>query len=245
MGQVKTEFVNESIGSLAHLDGLNLRLCLGACGELKGLELTEHIHVALELELGCLDDVCLRLFDGLGLKSHANLGVLLLNFLTLNLVFHICSDGELVVLSLKLDPLAGFLGDADDAFLVLDLAFTEDIDIGLLVLLTEGSEFLLVKFGSLGSECTARLSGDDGSEDKEVLVLEGAVHLGVEITMGVHGFAHGEFWVIVLGCSVGGFLASPKVAQHSFSLDFVFLFVVLIESNLLCYSMNRRSEIQS
>lgn len=144
MGQVKIEFVNEGIGGLAHLDGLNLRLCLWARGELEGLEFTEHIHVTLELELGCFDDVCLRLVDGLSLKSHADLGVLLLDFLTLLLVFHVCSDGELVVLSFKLDPFAGFLGDANDALLVLNLAFTEDIDIGLLVLLTEGSEFLLV-----------------------------------------------------------------------------------------------------
>lgn len=215
MSEVETELLDEGVGGLGHLDSLNLRLGLGAGGELEGLELAEHVHVSLELELGGSDDLLLGLLDGFGLKGHADLGVLLLDLLALLLVFHVLSDGELVVLGLELNPLACLLGDVDEGLLVLDLAFTESGDVFLLVLLTEADEFLLVKLSTLGSETAASLSGDDGSEDEEILVLKGAVDSGVEVTVKVHSSAHGKLRVVVLFFSIGGFLASPKVAQHS------------------------------
>ena len=152
VGKIKAELNNEGIGGLAHLNSLNLRLGLGRGGELEGLELAEHVHVSLELELGGSDDLILSLLNGLGLKSHADLGVLLLDLRAKVLSFHVLSNGELVVLGFELNPLASFLGDVDEALLVLDLTLTEGGDVFLLVLLTEETEFLLVKLGTLGSE---------------------------------------------------------------------------------------------
>jgi hypothetical protein len=152
MGQVEAELDLERVRGLAHLDGLDLRLSLGAGGELERLKLAEHFHVALELEFGCLDNIILGLVDDLGLKGHAHLRVLLLDSLALLLVFHVLADGELVVLGFELDPLASFLGDGDDSFLVFDLTLTENGDILLLVLLLVSLEFLCVKLSSLWSE---------------------------------------------------------------------------------------------
>ena len=209
MGKVEAELNGECVGGLAHLNGLDLGLSLGAGGELEGLKLTEHFHVALELELGCLDDIILGLLNCSGLEGHANIRVLLLDGLALLGVLHVLADGELVVLSLELDPLASLLGDGNDGLLVLDLSLTEASDVLLLVLLLVGSELQGVHLGSLGSKGTASLAGDDGSEDDEVLKLEGSINLGGEVAMGVHSFTHSEFGVIVLGCSVGGFAAAP------------------------------------
>lgn len=129
MGQVETKLNGDCVRCLAHLDGLDLGLGLGASGELEGLKLAEHFHVALELELGSIDDDSLSLINGLGLKGHAHLGVLLLDQLALLCVLHILADGQLVVLGLELNPLASLLGDCDDHLLVLDLTFTESCNI--------------------------------------------------------------------------------------------------------------------
>ena len=216
VSQVEAELNSEGIRRLTHLDSLDLRLSLGSHGELEGLEFAEHVHVALELELRGSDDLVLGLGNLLGLKSHAHLGIPLLDLLAFVGVFHVLSDGQLVVLLLELNPLASLLGDVDDALLVLDLSLAEDAHVELLVLLLEGSEFLLVQRSSDGGELASGLAGDDGSEDNEVVKFESTVDLAAEFTMGVHGFAHGELGVVVFGFGVGGFLSAPKVAKHYF-----------------------------
>ena len=135
---------------------MDLRLGLGASGELKRLQLAEHFHVALELELGGLDDISLRLTDFLSLKSHTHFRILLLNLLSLLLVLHVLTNGELVVLSVELDPFARLSGIVDDVLLVLDLTFTEKLDVLLLVLRVEGLKLLLVQLASQVSGYTSR-----------------------------------------------------------------------------------------
>jgi len=61
MRQVEAELDDQGVRRLAHLDGLNLTLSLRAGRELERLELAEHLHVALELELRGLDNVLLGL----------------------------------------------------------------------------------------------------------------------------------------------------------------------------------------
>ena len=117
-----------------------------ACGKLQRLKLTEHFHVALELEFACRNNLGLFFGDFFGLKGHSNLRVFFLNLLALVLIIHILLNCELVVLCFEFNPLARLLCDSDDALLVLDLALAEDIDVPLLVLLTESLKLLLVKF---------------------------------------------------------------------------------------------------
>lgn len=59
--EVEAELLLKSVGGLAHLDGLDLGGGLRARGELEGLQLAEHFHVALELELGGADNLSLVL----------------------------------------------------------------------------------------------------------------------------------------------------------------------------------------
>ena len=101
------------------------------------MEFAEHLHVSLELEFGSLDDHALFLGDVRSFKCHAHFRILLLDFLTLVFVFHILLDGELVVLGLKLNPLASLFGDGHDRLLVLHLSFTEDFYVFGLVFFTE------------------------------------------------------------------------------------------------------------
>mmetsp|Transcript_17494 Transcript_17494/g.22165 ORF Transcript_17494/g.22165 Transcript_17494/m.22165 type:complete len:312 (-) Transcript_17494:179-1114(-) len=209
--QVEAELLLEGIGGLAHLDGLNLGSGLGARGELEGLQLAEHLHVALELELGSLDDVVLSLGDLLGLEGHAHLAVFLLELSALLGVFHVLLDGELVVLGIELNPLAGLLSHADDGVLELLLTLAEGSDVLLLVLLTEGLELAHVERFLLGEEGAHGLASDDSAKDHVVVVLEGAVKVGLEISVLVHGLAHGELGVLVLVFGLG---ASEQVAEH-------------------------------
>lgn len=116
-------------------------MSLRAGSELEGLQLTEHIHVSSKLELGGINDLFLSLINWLGLKSHTYLLIFILNLLTLVLVLHILADGELVVLSVELDPLTSLLADGNHSFLVFDLSLTEDIDILLLVSVFKGLQF--------------------------------------------------------------------------------------------------------
>ena len=214
MGKVELELCGEGVGSLAHFDGLDLGLGLGRGGELEGLKLAEHLHVSLELKLGSGDDYILGLGDLSGLKGHADLGVLLLDLLSLGVVFHVLLDGELVVLGLKLDPLASLPGDGHDRLLIFHLSFAEDLDVFGLVLLTESGELSIVELSSLGSKRATTLTGDDSAEHDEILVLKGAVDSGSEFAMGVHSLAHSELWVLVFWSGVFLLLASPQVAEH-------------------------------
>ena len=86
MRQIKSEFNGQCIGCLTHFNGLDFSLSLWARSEFKTLELTEHIHVTLELELGGLDNIFLALSDVFSLKCHAHFTVLLLNFSSFFLV---------------------------------------------------------------------------------------------------------------------------------------------------------------
>ena len=190
---------------------MDLGLGLRAGSKLQGLKLTEHLHVALELELACGNDHGFIFSDFFGLEGHANLRVLLLNLLALVLIIHILLNCELVVLGLKFDPLACLLGDSDDALLVLDLAFAEDVHVPLLVLLTESLKLLLVKFKPLWAERAASLARDNRPEHEEVVELKCAIDLSREIAVLVTVGAHGELGVVVLGSGVGGSGASPKV----------------------------------
>ena len=196
--EVEAELLLKSVGGLAHLDGLDLGGSLRARGELEGLQLAEHLHVALELELGGADNLGLVLRDIFGLKSHANLAIFLLELLALLRVLHVLLDGELVVLRLELDPLAGLLGHGNDGLLELVLALAEDSDVLLLVLLAEGLHLLLVEGLLLGDEGAHRLTRDDGTQNHVVVVLESAVEVCLELAVRVHGCTHGELGVLIL-----------------------------------------------
>lgn len=173
------------------------------------MEFAEHLHVSLELEFRSLDDHTLFLGDVRSFKGHAHFGILLLDFLTLVFVFHILLDGELVVLGLKLNPLASLFCDGHDRLLVLHLSFTEDFYVFGLVLFTESLKLSFIEDGSLWCKQSAALTGDDCAEHDEILVFKSAVNFGMEVTMGIHSFAHGELWIIIFWFGVGLLLASP------------------------------------
>ena len=214
MSQVKVILFLECVRCLAHLNSLDLGLSLGARSKLQGLKLTEHFHVALELEFACGNNCGLFFGDFFGLKGHTNLRVFLLNLLTLVWVIHVLLDCELVVLGLEFDPLARLLSDGDDALLVLDLALAENIDVPLLVLLTESLKLLLVEFEPLWAERAAGLARDYRPEHEEVVELKRAIDLSLEIAVLVTVGTHGELGVVVLGLGVGGPGPSPKVSKY-------------------------------
>ena len=139
------------------------------------------------------------------------------------MIIHILLNRELVVLGLKFDPLARLLSDSDDALLVLDLAFAEDVDVPLLVLLTESFKLFLVKFESLWAKRATSLACDNRPEHEEVVELKRAIDLSREIAVLVTVGTHGELGVVVLGPGVGGSGASPKVCKNVAHLisDFV------------------------
>ena len=81
VGQVEAEFGEDSVGDLAHFDGLDLSQRLRARSVLQGLQLAEHVHILLELELGGPDDISHGLSDRFSFQSEAHIIVFLLNSL--------------------------------------------------------------------------------------------------------------------------------------------------------------------
>ena len=145
VSQIKPELYHQSIRSFAHLNGLDFCLCLWTCCEFETLKFTEHIHVALKLELGSFNDVFLGLWNWFTFERHTNLSIFLLNFCSLILVFHMLFHTQLIVAWLELDPLASLLCNVDNWFLECYLSLTEYFNIGLLVLIRESFQLLFIQ----------------------------------------------------------------------------------------------------
>ena len=107
-------------------------------------------------------------------------------------------------------------------------ALTEDSDVVGLVASLESFKFFLVKLITLWLEKSPGLSHDDGSEDEEVVVLEGSIEFAGEVTVLVELVAHGELGILILWLGIVGFLASPKVAEHAGHLGYVSFWFTLV-----------------
>ena len=81
VGQVEAELCEDSVRNLAHFDGFDLGQRFGTRSVLQGLQLAEHVHILLELELGSPNDICHGLCDRFSFQSEAHIIVLLLNSL--------------------------------------------------------------------------------------------------------------------------------------------------------------------
>ena len=210
--QVKAEFLVKRVRSFAHLNSLDLSRRLRARRELESLQLTEHLHVALEFKLGRLNDLLDRLSDLLCLESHADFAVFFLQRLALLRVLHVLLHCQLVVLGIELNPLAGLLRHTNDRLLELSLAFTEHFYVLLLVLLSECFHLACSESVLLGQEGPHGLPCNNSSQNHVVVVLKSAVKVSLELTMLVQCVAHCQLRVLVLICRLW---SAKQVAQHS------------------------------
>ena len=155
------------------------------------MELAEHIHIALELEFGSLDENGDVFGDLFILKLKACLGVYLGDFLTLLLVAEVGLDAQLVVLRFEFNPLACFLRHSANAVVEFLLALAEDSHVGRLVASLKRVQFTLVQFVSKTRELAASLAHDDAPKNQESLPLESTIWVDREFAMSFASLAHG------------------------------------------------------
>ena len=144
VGQVEAELGQDSVGDLAHFDGFDLGQRLGARRVPQGLQLAEHVHVLLELELGGPDDISHGLSDRLSFQSEAHIIVLLLHSLARLGVVQVGRNADLVVLHVDGELLACLVRHGEEAAVVLGVSLAEDPHVLSLVLRVEGRELPLV-----------------------------------------------------------------------------------------------------
>ena len=154
MRQIKSEFNSKCIGCLTHFNSLDLSLGLWARCELKTLKFAEHIHITLELEFRCFDNIFLAFCDLFSLKGHAHFTVFLLNLTSLVLILHVSLQTELVIVWFKFNPFACLLSDHHHTLLECELTLTEHFDISLLILVGKRLQFFLVQLVAFRLEMT-------------------------------------------------------------------------------------------
>jgi hypothetical protein len=207
--QVESEFEQNSIARLRHLDLSDFLLLGGGSGELELLQFAEHVHIALEFELRSLNKNGYVFGDLLVLERKACFRVNLCDFLALFLVVEIGLDAQLVVLRFELNPLASLFGDCANAVVEFLLALAEDGHVGRLITTLKRLQFTLVQIVPKACELTASLAHDDASENQEGFPLEGTVWVERELTVSFTGLTHGKLGVFVF--DLFGLLSFPQV----------------------------------
>ena len=238
VGQVEPELGEDSVGDLAHFDGFDLGERLRARSVLQGLQLAEHVHVLLELELGGPDDISHGLSDGLSFQSEAHIIVLLLNSLGRLGIVQVGRNADFVVLDIDGERLACLVGHGEEAAIVLGVTLTEDPHVLALVLRAVSGKLPLVELSLDRSEHSSGLPRDNCPEEEEVFKFEGAIGLAGEVAVELHGFAHRELWALVLGSSVSGSFTAPQVVECHSVIFFWSRLRFFLSKNLILNFMN-------